>query len=44
MNDSNNRTGSSAGHASGEIEPFRIDISQADLDDLADRLAPYPLD
>ena len=39
MNSANNRTGSGAGHASGGIEPFRIEIPQADLDDLHDRLA-----
>jgi hypothetical protein len=39
MNGANNRTGSGAGHASGGIEPFRIEVPQADLDDLADRLA-----
>jgi epoxide hydrolase len=39
MNGANNRTGSGAAHASGGIEPFRIEVPQADLDDLADRLA-----
>src|SRR5919197_4892171 len=34
-----NATMTVAGRSDAEIRPFRIDISQADLDDLADRLA-----